>query len=359
LDSNNYVGPSPNGGFQAVVNGQIVSISPSQSTAEQAYNAATGQSNGSAPSPAGTAPLTPASLTPAPSYAATQAAVNALSGMTQAQLDEAIREFNATNSLNVGVATGTVNGVPTVAATTAKQQADLATQQQAQAAQLQQANLTGFTPNGTVVSSLPTGAAPIGSTPGIYTDGTFYYTAQPGGGFLAQTPAQSGTPQQRTLSAQQADQQMALNTLTLLNNARADPFKYEAVARGVNASGIPNTIASVTGGSLLPAFQAPGGQPAPNNLGSLVNASGVSTGGSFVGSDPAGAAGINVDNTYGSLVAPNKIVSPNYFSLPTDAQDFVKSAYQDHLGITPEGFDAMVKATLPQFAVPKYGAIAA
>lgn len=171
----------------------------------------------------------------------------------------------------------------------------------------------------------------------------------------------------RTLEGQRLDYGTSMEAMKLLGSLQSNPFAMERVARGIDATGIPNAVRGLMQGGAIPGFQAPQAKAeAPSLTGSLgVQNPGQGQGGgpdaadpTSPNFDPAAAAGVNMDATTAAAPAPNKLNGVVYGSAAPSVQNFVKSLYQS-LGYNPDDLTAQLKAQLPGFTAPRYGTVTA
>lgn len=171
----------------------------------------------------------------------------------------------------------------------------------------------------------------------------------------------------RTLQGQQLDYGTAMDAMKLLGSLQSNPFAMERVARGIDATGIPNALKGLMQGGAIPGFQAPQAKPeAPSLAGSLgiQNPAQGQGGGPATADptsplfDPAAAAGVNVDATTAVAPAPNKLNAVSYNGSSPTVQDFIKSLYAS-MGYNPDDVASQMKAQLPGFTAPRYGTVMA
>lgn len=212
--------------------------------------------------------------------------------------------------------------------------------------------------------------------------------------------------QQATIGIQQ--QQNGINAAQLMASLRgpANAFAAANALYGLSrTSGIPNSIAALTGDYAPPSFQAPQAAPTPASLGYLAgqlggtapsavsavsNAYAPPPGGTQVAYqpstdpkapgvwDPGSVAPIRLDamgpgsgtapggyvppmytqaqQYAAALPAPNKIVGRNFAQLSPDTQALTVAGYES-LGYSPEDTIATIQAGLPQFKAPQFGAV--
>lgn len=246
---------------------------------------------------------------------------------------------NGTPTLNAAEYLGIINGNPTLAA--------------------QEAGGV-FGPNMGYLAGKPTLAAEeqlgsINGTPTLDAAKLYGYSGGASG---------TGTP---TVDEQQLNYNTALDAMKTLGALQSNPFAMERVARGFDATGVPNALRGLMSGGVLPGFQAPQAKPqAPSLAGSLgiQNPSQGQGGGPSSADptspyfDPAQAAGMNMDTTTATAPAINKLNAVLYQGAPQTVKDFVDSLYES-LGYNPATVGEQTKAELPGFTAPRYGVVQA
>jgi hypothetical protein len=171
----------------------------------------------------------------------------------------------------------------------------------------------------------------------------------------------------RTLGGQTLDYNTAMDAMKTLGGLQGNPFQMEAVARGLDSTGVPNALKGLMSGGVIPGFQAPQAKPqAPSLSGSLgIQNPGQGQGGGPASADPtspdfdpAAAAGVDMGATDAAAPAINKLNGVQYQNAPTSVQNFVNSLYQS-LGLNPMTVGEQTKAQLPGFTAPRYGTVTA
>jgi hypothetical protein len=159
-----------------------------------------------------------------------------------------------------------------------------------------------------------------------------------------------------TLAFQQQQQQqnVGIQASQLMASLRgpANAFAAANALYGLNrTTGVPNAVAALAGEYNVPAFQAPQSLPQAASLQTLsqqLGAAGTGSGADMTSQAQQFAAG---------LPTPNKVVGRQYAGLSPDTQQLVLAGYES-LGYSPEDTLATIKAGLPQFQAPKFGAVA-
>ena len=153
---------------------------------------------------------------------------------------------------------------------------------------------------------------------------------------------------------EQQQQNVGIQASQLMASLRgpANAFAAANALYGLNrTTGVPNAVAALAGEYNVPAFQAPQSLPQAASLQTLsqqLGAAGTGAGGDMTTQAQQFAA---------ALPTPNKVVGRQFAGLSPDTQQLVLSGYES-LGFSPEDTLATIKAGLPQFHAPKFGAVA-
>lgn len=132
---------------------------------------------------------------------------------------------------------------------------------------------------------------------------------------------------------------------------RTDPFALERYRRGLNQSGVPNSIAAVAGMGVLPGVQGAQGRAVAPGTANQVREMGVPTFGMA-----------SAQQQMSALPQLNRINARNYMRLDPSGRRYVNSAYRaSGMAADDDDIYESVRRGLPQFArrgVPTFGRVA-
>lgn len=156
---------------------------------------------------------------------------------------------------------------------------------------------------------------------------------------------------QKTVQEQQLQNTTALDALKLLQSAQTDPFAYERMARGVQASGIPNSIAALTSFGPIPKILGATQTATPVTLQSLLNAS-TGAPGSTVGASPTP---YQAPQDLGSLLTQKGWRSAGQVSqmTPDDVRNTAIVGFNQQLGVPVATLQGLDNAQLTALASPQ------
>lgn len=153
---------------------------------------------------------------------------------------------------------------------------------------------------------------------------------------------------------EQQQQNVGIQASQLMANLRgpANAFAAANALYGLNkTTGVPNAVAALAGEYNVPSFQAPQSLPQAASLQTLAQQLGAAGTGS--GNDMTSQA----QQFASALPTPNKVVGRQFAGLSPDTQQLVLAGYES-LGYSPTDTLETIKAGLPQFQAPKFGAVA-
>lgn len=158
-----------------------------------------------------------------------------------------------------------------------------------------------------------------------------------------------------TLAFQQQTQQQntGIQAAQLMANLRgpANAFAAANALYGLNrTTGVPNAVAALSGAYNAPAFQAPQALPQAASLQTLAQQLGAAGTGS--GADMTTQA----QQFAAALPTPNKVVGRQFAGLSPDTQQLVLAGYES-LGFSPTDTLETIRAGLPSFKAPAFGAV--